>query len=270
MTVSPVKNKSGQIIGASKIVRELGDGKRGGSRLQELSLELPSVSGLGTTGHLAATLARDLNQPLCAIADYLRASLRLLEKQPGRSLVRLQEALASASWQVLRAGEIVRRLHDFPPSSDIDKRTENLVRLVEETSALVTRSTNERRLRIRFAFDHDARFIVADKIQVQHVLLSLMRSAVEAMDPCDSRELIISATTTDDNMTLISVANAGRGIPVGVNSLSTLQTIVQAHGGRIWIESNPDGGAIFRFTLPALMEETPVIRSKPATSPCLH
>ena len=270
VTVSPIKNKSGQIIGASKIMRELGDGKRCGSRLQELPLELPSVSGLGTRGHLAATLARDLNQQLCAIADYLRASLRLLEKQPGRPLARLQEALASASWQVLRAGEIVRRLRDFPPRGDIDKRTENLVRLVEETSALVTRSANERRLRIRFAFDHDARFIVADKIQVQQVLLSLMRSALEAMDPCDPRELIISATTTNDNMTLISVANAGRGIPVGVNSLSTLQTIIQAHGGRIWIESNPDGGAIFRFTLPALMEEAPVIRSKPATSTCLH
>jgi two-component system sensor kinase FixL len=267
VTVSPIKSNSGQVISVSTIVRALGDGKRGGSRPKELPLELLNVSRLS---HMAAALAHELDQPLFAIANYLRGSQRLLEKQPGKPLVRLQEALAGAAMQILRASEIVRRLRDFPSRGGTDKRVENLVQLVEETSELVALSAKERRMRVHFTFDHGARLVVADKIQIQQVLLNLMRSAAKAMDACHRQELAISATTIDDHMILISVTNAERGLPVGVKSLSTLQTIIRAHGGRIWIESNRRGGAIFRFTLPAAMQETCAMGSEPATGICLH
>jgi two-component system, LuxR family, sensor kinase FixL len=132
--------------------------------------------------------------------------------------------------------------------------------------------TKDQRVRVRFQFDPAVDLVLVDKIQIQQVVLNLIRNAVEAMGTSDVRELTISTAAEDDHMVAVSVADTGSGIapermsqlfqpfvtekPHGMGvGLSICRTIVEAHGGRITVEGNPGGGTIFRFTLRAALEE---------------
>jgi two-component system, LuxR family, sensor kinase FixL len=132
--------------------------------------------------------------------------------------------------------------------------------------------TKDQRVRVRFQFDPAVDLVLVDKIQIQQVVLNLIRNAVEAMGTSDVRELTISTAAEDDHMVAVSVVDTGSGIapermsqlfqpfvtekPHGMGvGLSICRTIVEAHGGRITVEGNPGGGTIFRFTLRAALEE---------------
>jgi two-component system sensor kinase FixL len=125
---------------------------------------------------------------------------------------------------------------------------------------------------VRFEYDPHTDFVLADKVQIQQVLLNLMRNAIEAMEETEKRELVVSTVSAQDNMIEISVADTGTGIAPEVSAqlfqpfittkrqgmgvgLSISRTIVEAHGGSIAPRSNPGGGTVFSFTLPALSKE---------------
>jgi two-component system sensor kinase FixL len=223
-------------------------------------------------GEMASTLAHELNQPLSAIANYLRGSRRLLESTAGENVPTLREAMDKAADQALRAGEIIRRLRDFVARGESERRVENLTKLVEEASALALVGAKEQGVTIRFHMHPNVELVLADKVQIQQVLLNLMRNAVEAMEGADRRELIVTTRPSEDDMVLVQVADSGSGIAEEVMSqlfqpfvttkrhgmgvgLSISRTIVEAHGGQIWVEPNPDGGTIFNFTLRSVSKE---------------
>jgi two-component system sensor kinase FixL len=149
---------------------------------------------------------------------------------------------------------------------------EDVKKLVEEASALALVGAKDRGVRVRFEYDPHTDFVLADKVQIQQVLLNLMRNAIEAMEETEKRELVVSTVSAQDNMIEISVADTGTGIAPEVSAqlfqpfittkrqgmgvgLSISRTIVEAHGGSIAPRSNPGGGTVFSFTLPALSKE---------------
>ena len=151
-------------------------------------------------------------------------------------------------------------------------RIESIKKLVEEASALALVGAKDQGIRVRFQFDPAIDLVLADKVQIQQVLLNLVRNAVDAMEASARRELVISTATAHDDMIAITVADTGSGIapemvsqlfqpfvtnkPHGMGvGLSISRTIVEAHGGRISAEPNPGGGTIFRFTLRAVTQE---------------
>jgi two-component system sensor kinase FixL len=245
-------------------VRDLTERQQTEARLQELQSELVHISRLTAMGEMASALAHELNQPLSAIANYLKGSGRLLNTDPVPR-ERLGEAMEKAAQQALRAGDIIRRLRDFVARGETERRVESLPKLIEEASALALVGAKEHGVRVAFRFDRDVDLVLADKVQVQQVLLNLIRNAIEALEDAQKRNLEIRTRRVGD-MAEVSVIDTGPGISdqvadnlfqpfmttkrtgMGVG-LSISRTIIEAHGGRIWVEPNPEGGTIFRFTL---------------------
>jgi two-component system, LuxR family, sensor kinase FixL len=268
LTISPILAKDGQIIGASKIARDVSERHQAQVKLQNVQSELFHVSRLNTISHMASGLAHELNQPLSAIANYLKGAQRLLGDRTDELSTTVQKALAEASEQAMRAGQIVRRLRDFMSHGETEFRVENVSQLVNEASQLALSDAKDR-VKVQFGLDSSIEVLI-DKIQIQQVLLNLLRNAFEAMESVDRRELTITATAADAQVE-ISVKDTGPGIAENVAAqlfqpfvttkghgmgvgLSISKTIIEAHGGRIWIEPNPAGGTIFRFTLPLASE----------------
>ncbi len=253
-------------------IRDLTERQQTEARLQELQSELVHVSRLTAMGEMASTLAHELNQPLSAVANYMKGARRLLQDSPDEQTAMLREAMDGAADQALRAGQIVRRLRDFMARGESERRIENVIKLIEEACALALVGARDEGVRVRFNFDRSAKLALADKIQIQQVLLNLIRNGIEAMQDSARRDLTISTKREDGDMVKISVSDTGSGIApelagqlfqpfvttkkhgMGVG-LSISRTIVEAHGGKIWIESNPAGGTIFSFTLRAVTDE---------------
>jgi two-component system sensor kinase FixL len=223
-------------------------------------------------GEMASTLAHELNQPLSAIANYLKGSRRLLEGATDERSAMMSDAMHKAGEQALRAGQIIRRLRDFVARGETERRIENLGKLVEEAGALALVGAKDHGIRVKFQLDPAVELVLADKVQIQQVLLNLVRNAIEAMEQSPRRELVVSTASGKDGLVTISVADTGRGIAEETRSqlfqpffttkrhgmgvgLSISRTIIEAHGGNIWVEANPAGGTIFRFTLRAVDRE---------------
>jgi two-component system sensor kinase FixL len=253
-------------------IRDLTERQQTEARLQELQTELVHISRLTAMGEMASALAHELNQPLTAIANYLKGSQRLLKDEPGERPAMLRDAMEKAADQAIRAGQIIRRLRDFVARGEAERRVESVKKLVEEAGALALVGAKDQGVRVRFRFDPTFDLVLADKVQIQQVLLNLIRNAVEAMEGCEKRELVISTTPISDGMVSINVADTGAGIAPEVANqlfqpfvttkrqgmgvgLSISRTIVESHGGRINCEPNPGGGTIFRFTLRGVSSE---------------
>jgi two-component system, LuxR family, sensor kinase FixL len=247
-------------------VRDLTERQKTEARLQELQSELVHISRLTAMGEMASTLAHELNQPLSAIANYMKGSRQLLEGNADERASLVREAMDKAAEQALRAGEIIRRLRDFVARGESERQVESVKKLVEEASALALVGAKDQGVRVRFVFGAARDLVLADRVQIQQVLLNLIRNAIEAMERSEKRELVISTAHADGNMIAIAVADTGHGIAPEVGAqlfqpflttkrtgmgvgLSISRTIIEAHGGQIEVEPNPGGGTIFRFTL---------------------
>ena len=193
-------------------IRDLTERQQTEARLQELQSELVHISRLTAMGEMASALAHELNQPLSAIANYMKGSRRLLENSADDRSALLRDAMDKASDQALRAGQIIRRLRDFVARGETEHRIESIKKLVEEASALALVGAKDQGIRVRFQFDPAIDLVLADKVQVQQVLLNLVRNAVDAMETSARRELVISTATAHDDMIAITVADTGSGI----------------------------------------------------------
>jgi two-component system sensor kinase FixL len=266
MELSVGEMRSGDRRFFTGFVRDLTERQQTQQRLQELQAGVIHMSRFTALGEMASTLAHELNQPLTAVASYLKGCGRLLDgNQPG-NLPAVRDAIERAAEQALRAGQIIRRLREFVARGESERQVENLSKLVEEASALALIGVKETGVRTSLEFDPRVEFVLADKVQVQQVLLNLIRNAVEAMQETTERRLVIATRKIDDETVEISVVDTGPGIApevaeqlfkpfvttkrqgMGVG-LSISRTIIEAHGGRIWAEPNPGGGTAFRLTL---------------------
>ncbi len=248
-------------------IRDLTERQQTETRLQELQSELVHMSRFTALGEMASTLAHEINQPLTAIANYLKGCRRILERIEGDQVPMLREAVNQAADQALRAGQVIRHLREFVARGESERHIENLPKLIEEASALALVGAKEKGVRVVFSLDPGAQLVLADRIQIQQVLLNLIRNAIEAMQDSERRELVIRTKAAGgDGLVEVSVQDTGSGIApeiaaqlfqpfvttkkhgMGVG-LSICRTIVESHGGKIWVESEPGRGTIFRFTL---------------------
>ena len=243
-------------------------------RLNELHAELVHVSRVSELGQMVSALAHEVNQPLTAISNYLRAGQRLARSG---NVAMLQAALDKAAEEAARATAIVRRLRDFIRKRDSVRRPEELGPMLEETAALALVGVERRDIDVEVRVDPRANVALVDRIQIQQVLLNLIRNAVDATGGGARLTLVLATAPLAGGMIEVSVADTGPGLTASVRErlfqpfvttkrdgmgvgLSICQSIVEAHGGRIWAADNPGGGTVFRFTVP----EAPVAAEEAA------
>jgi two-component system sensor kinase FixL len=272
----PMELSVGEMVGVAHtyftgFVRDLSERESSERRLQDLQSELVHTSRLTSMGEMASALAHELNQPLSAIANYMKGAEQLVDATP-QNRDKIKRGLRAGAEQAIRAGDIIRKLRDFVAKREVERRVENLPKLLEEACALAMIGARERGVHLRINVARDATLVLADKIQMQQVVLNLVRNAVEAMETSPRRELLVSAKSAPDDMRQVSVTDTGSGIApevleqlfkpfqttkshgMGVG-LSISRTIVEAHGGRIWAEPNPGGGTVFHFTMHGVQKD---------------
>jgi two-component system, LuxR family, sensor kinase FixL len=249
-------------------IRDLTRRQEADVRLEELQAELAHVSRISAMGTMATSLAHELNQPLTAVANYVEAARDMLAAPTPETIAIVRDALDDAAQQSVRAGQIVRRLRDFISRGETDKRIESLRSLINEANALALVGVKELGVDVRVTIDPSVDTVLVDRVQIQQVLVNLIRNAIEAMAGSALCELLIDATRIDAETVQVSVRDTGPGIDSDVAArlfqpftstkaggmglgLSICQTIVEAHGGRIWRDEDAGGRTAFRFTLVA-------------------
>jgi two-component system sensor kinase FixL len=260
-----IRDETGRARRSVGAMADVTERNRAEEELHRMQAELIHVSRLSAMGAMASTLAHELNQPLAAISNFISGARRLAaaRPEPDDALVGALEAAASGAQ---RAGEIVRRLRELVSRGTVSVTVEDLPRLIEEACVLGFVDERQRGIRHRLDLDPAARWVHADRIQIQQVLINLIRNAIEAMELSDDREIVLSTRARGD-VVEIAVADSGTGIRqelfptlfsrfmttktggMGIG-LPISRTIVDLHGGKIWAENRPEGGAAFRFTLP--------------------
>lgn len=235
-------------------------------KVQDLRDQLLRVTRLNELGQMVSALAHEVNQPLAAVMNYVQAGRRLLQTRPDSSHDSVLELMAKAVAQVERASAIIRGLRKFAEKSEPRRIPEDINRVVSEASELALIGVGWLGIRATLRLEPDLPQVTIDKVQIQQVILNLVRNAVEALEEVERRELVIS-TARDGDAVEVAVQDSGPGLPAAVAErlfepfvttkpdgigigLPISQTIAAAHGGRLWAVANTLGGTTFRFTLP--------------------
>lgn len=264
LSIGEAETSEGRVF--TGFIQDLTERQETQFRLEELQNELAHVSRISAMGTMASSLAHELNQPLAAIANYLEGAAQLLEKPDSENVAIARAALLEATQQSIRAGRIVRGLRDFIGRRDSEKQIESLSRLVNEANALALIGAREQGVEVSFHLDPAVDKVLVGKVQVQQVLVNLIRNGVEAMANSRRKRLVIRSERDNAGMVRVSISDTGTGIDAAVAGrlfepflstkdegmgvgLSICQAIIEAQGGSIWAEPAVGGGTIFYFTL---------------------
>lgn len=252
--------------GLAIFYRDVSDRKRSEEELKRAEAELMHASRLSAMGTMASTLAHELAQPLTAAANYVEATSKMLRKLPAAEARDARKALGFAGSAVGRATDILKRLRGFVSKRPVAAQTEDLPAIIADAGVLMLPQAQSEGVEIDFRLDRHAKWVKADAVQVQQVLINLVRNAIEAMAGVEPRRIVISTAAVSPAAVEVAVADTGPGLdgqagdpfapfqsskPDGMGvGLSISRTIVESHGGTIDVERPSDGGARFRFTLP--------------------
>jgi PAS domain S-box-containing protein len=261
------------IIGTISSGEDVTEHKRAEQQVQEHRTELLHVSRLSTVGEMASGLAHELNQPLCAILSYSNACLRSLKSEK-RDIDQITRNLEAVSSQCKRAGEIVHRIRDFVQKRQPHKTTIEVNDLVQDVVSFVNSDVRNNNVVVQMELEEQLSLVLADAIQIEQVLLNLIRNSLDAMNSTrpDKRQLTIKTSMSSEDVVETSISDTGEGLPQGSFGqifdpffttkpdglgigLSISRSIVENHGGNLWAGANPDCGSTFKFTLPVTWQE---------------
>lgn len=250
------------------LIRDLTDDKRAEERRLRQHTDMITASRLATMGEMAAAMAHEINQPLAAIANYASAAERLLDAGP-ENAEDVQGALASVKTQAHRAGEIIRKLRSFVKPEIAGLEPRDLKSVIEEIRSLAELDARANNIQLSIDVANNLPEIIADGLQIQQVILNLLRNGIDAMLDCepDDRQLELHGYIASPDEVRVDVIDRGHGIPQSVRDslfnpffttktsgmgmgLAISQTIVKSHGGKLGFEDNPGGGTTFYVTLP--------------------
>lgn len=264
---APLIDADGRQTGWMGSVLDITERKQARERSRQQEEKLAATARLITMGEMASALAHELNQPLAAIAGYTAGSLNLLAAG-GPAVGGIEEALRKTAQQAQRAGQIIRRVHEFVRQRAPTRVAVRLNATVEEAVGFAEAEARTRQVRISVALAEGDPELQADPVLLQQVLLNLVRNGMDAMaaTPAAERSLAVSVTRAGPAVT-VAVADRGCGLspevreqmfqpffttkPGGMGmGLHICRSIMETHGGRVWAEPNPGGGAVFAFSLP--------------------
>ena len=264
LSVGEVQDRGQRLF--TGFIRDLTERQQAERRVADLQAELSHASRVTAMGTLASALAHELNQPLTAIANYLEAGRDLLDADGPVDREMLREAMDESARQALRAGEIIRSLREFIKRGETMRQPESLRELLAEGAALAFIGMDSRGIDMDISVDRRVDRVLVNRVQLQQVIINLIKNAMEAMAHSPARILRLSAAPAEDGRVEVIVADSGTGLdpdmsrtlfmpfttskPSGMGvGLSISQTIVEGHGGRIWAQPSQWGGTAFHFTL---------------------
>lgn len=252
-------------------MRDLTERRTQETKTQSLQAQLAHAGRITAMGEMASTLAHEINQPLTAVANYMQGASALVESGDP-DLRRLKTALDAAADQALRAGEIIRHLRAFVDKEQAPRTLIATEVLVQEALTLALMGVSEHQLRLKLDLEADLPKVLVDPIQIQQVIVNLVRNALDAMPAPPIPMLTIrSRQDLKRRHVAITVADRGSGLPAATVGhlfepfvsgggeglglgLSICRTIIEAHGGRLTARNRAHGGAMFCFTLPFIPE----------------
>lgn len=266
----PVELKIGEAnIGERKLftgfIRDITEKQANVHRIGELQAELSNFSRLSAVGTMASAMAHELNQPLTAVANYLEAARDMLDDPSPDNLAMVQEAMAAAAEQSIRAGQIVRRLRDYVSRGELDLRPFPLKEIIDDAVTIAKVGIDGPLARVVLRLDDPDVKVMADRLQLRQVFANLVRNAIEALAETENQQVWIHGRQVGEEI-IVEVRDNGPGLSedllhspfeafqttkaTGMGlGLSICQTIVEAHGSSIQVASEPGTGACFTFTL---------------------
>jgi two-component system, LuxR family, sensor kinase FixL len=264
-----VREADGRVLKHVGTIHDITDRRHAEDEARQLQERLTHFSRLSTMGEMAAGLAHEINQPLSAIATYAQACQRIL-RQPEPDVADVVSALEQINAQALRAGEVIRRLRNFVKNREVKREPVDCARLLEDLRTLAETDARLHNVILRIDAEEDLPAVHGDPIQLQQVVLNLVRNAIDATTGCpeDRREVVLTTRRSGEGEVEITVADQGCGLAADAAEhlfnpffttkatgtglgLAISRSIVRAHGGRLWHTSNGEYGARFHFTLPA-------------------
>lgn len=264
LSVGEVQDRGQRLF--TGFIRDLTERQQAERRVADLQAELSHASRVTAMGTLASALAHELNQPLTAITNYLEAGRDLLDADGPVDREMLREAMDESARQALRAGEIIRSLREFIKRGETMRQPESLRGLLAEGAALAFIGMDSRGIDMDISIDRRIDKVLVNRVQLQQVIINLIKNAMEAMASSPARILRLSAAPAEDGRVEVIVADSGTGLDPDMSrklftpftttkasgmgvGLSISQTIVEGHGGRIWAQPSQWGGTAFHFTL---------------------
>lgn len=265
---NPIRDKNGKVTGAVVVFRDITERKNAAEEARQRQIELAHVARLSTMGEMASGIAHELNQPLSAISNYTRGSIRMLRSDKEGIREQLIEVMERVASQAERAGEIIRQLRRFIRKEEPERQWVDLNRLITEMVAFLKPELRKAKVALRLQPRDGLPLLWAHDIQLEQVLLNLTRNAIEAMQdvPTAERTLLIRTSLKGEWIELM-VEDSGHGIDEALREkifepfvttkeqgmglgLSISRGIIEAHGGRLLLESAEGRGTRFRIVLP--------------------
>ncbi|NLG76190.1 MAG: hypothetical protein GX535_08120 [Xanthomonadaceae bacterium] len=251
-------------------LHDITDRRRAEDEARQMQDRITHFGRISTMGEMAAGIAHEVNQPLTAIATYAQACQRLIGTGEF-SADEIAEALAHIGAQALRAGEVIRRLRTFVKNREVRRELIEANRLLEDVLTLAQTDARHNGVHISLEAAPRSPLVQADAVQIQQVILNLVRNSIDAMQgvPESRRQIVLRTHVDVEGDVEFMVADRGPGVdpsaaadvfnpffttkPGGMGlGLSISRSIIRAHGGKLWCTANPGGGARFFFTLPAI------------------
>ena len=275
LSISPLIGKSGKVVGASKIARDITATKRAEAELQQAQIEFARVARVTTLGELTAAIAHEVNQPLTGLVSSGNACLRWLSGE-APDLEAARRSIERMIRDGSRAGEVIGRIRAMVTKSKPQRDSLNINDAIMEVLALLQTEIRRNDISPYTELSNDLSLVWGDRVQLQQVILNLVMNAIEAMSGISQtrRKLLVSSVKDGQNGVLVSIRDSGPGFDetapdrlfeafyttkengMGIG-LAVSRTIIQAHGGRLWAMPSAPQGAIFQFTLPTDSEHGP-------------